>query len=71
METGITSGVEDGLDNSGVSNDKLYSAPEDALPVCCICWLASSGVAVCFVAGLRVHWMSRHGGADALDWLAR
>jgi fructose-bisphosphate aldolase class II len=29
MEIGITGGVEDGVDNSGVSNDKLYSTPED------------------------------------------
>lgn len=29
MEIGITGGVEDGVDNSGVSKDKLYSTPED------------------------------------------
>jgi fructose-bisphosphate aldolase class II len=29
MEIGITGGVEDGVDNTGVSNDKLYSTPED------------------------------------------
>jgi len=29
MEIGITGGVEDGVDNSGVSSDKLYSTPED------------------------------------------
>merc|ERR1712124_93403 len=29
MEIGITGGVEDGVDNSGVSRDKLYSTPED------------------------------------------
>merc|ERR1719215_234304 len=28
MEIGITGGVEDGVDNSGVSKDKLYSTPE-------------------------------------------
>merc|ERR1712028_295663 len=28
MEIGIT-GVEDGVDNSGVSSDKLYSTPQD------------------------------------------
>jgi len=29
MEIGITGGVEDGVDNSGVSKDKLYSTNED------------------------------------------
>jgi len=29
MEIGITGGVEDGVDNSGVSADKLYSTSED------------------------------------------
>merc|ERR1719420_432113 len=29
MEIGITGGVEDGVDNSGVSKDKLYSTPQD------------------------------------------
>jgi len=29
MEIGITGGMEDGVDNSGVSKDKLYSTPED------------------------------------------
>ena len=29
MEIGITGGVEDGVDNTGVSNDKLYSTAED------------------------------------------
>merc|ERR1719230_287023 len=29
MEIGITGGVEDGVDNSGMSQDKLYSTPED------------------------------------------
>eukprot|EP00929_Paragymnodinium_shiwhaense_P100348 TRINITY_DN6260_c0_g1_i1.p1 TRINITY_DN6260_c0_g1~~TRINITY_DN6260_c0_g1_i1.p1 ORF type:complete len:362 (-),score=85.20 TRINITY_DN6260_c0_g1_i1:129-1214(-) len=29
MEIGITGGVEDGVDNSGVEKDKLYSTPED------------------------------------------
>merc|ERR1712232_1444258 len=29
MEIGITGGGEDGVDNTGVSNDKLYSTPED------------------------------------------
>merc|ERR1719390_605613 len=29
MEIGITGGVEDGVDNSGVSKDKLYSTPDD------------------------------------------
>jgi len=29
MEIGITGGVEDGVDNSGVAKDKLYSTPED------------------------------------------
>merc|ERR1719301_481666 len=33
MEIGITGGVEDGVDNSGVSNDKLYSTPEDVYKV--------------------------------------
>jgi len=33
MEIGITGGVEDGVDNSGVSNDKLYSTPDDVLAV--------------------------------------
>merc|ERR1719272_2566215 len=31
MEIGITGGVEDGVDNSGVDNNKLYSTPEE-------CW---------------------------------
>merc|ERR1719414_2906125 len=29
MEIGITGGVEDGVDNSGVASDKLYSTPQD------------------------------------------
>merc|ERR1719343_1588790 len=29
MEIGITGGIEDGVDNSGVASDKLYSTPED------------------------------------------
>merc|ERR1711933_451312 len=29
MENGITGGVEDGVDNSGVAKDKLYSTPQD------------------------------------------
>jgi len=33
MEIGITGGVEDGVDNSGVSKDKLYSTPEDVAMV--------------------------------------
>merc|ERR1712193_270754 len=33
MEIGITGGVEDGVDNSGVSKEKLYSTPEDVYQV--------------------------------------
>jgi fructose-bisphosphate aldolase class II len=33
MEIGITGGVEDGVDNSGVAKDKLYSSPEDVYKV--------------------------------------
>jgi len=33
MEIGITGGVEDGVDNSGVSNDKLYSTPHEVWQV--------------------------------------
>jgi len=33
MEIGITGGVEDGVDNSGVDNSKLYSTPEDTWAV--------------------------------------
>merc|ERR1719284_770028 len=33
MEIGITGGIEDGVDNSGVSKDKLYSTPEDVYAV--------------------------------------
>jgi len=33
MEIGITGGVEDGVDNSNVANDKLYSTPEDVYAV--------------------------------------
>eukprot|EP00747_Dinoflagellata_sp_TGD_P132749 gnl/TRDRNA2_/TRDRNA2_175109_c0_seq4.p1 gnl/TRDRNA2_/TRDRNA2_175109_c0~~gnl/TRDRNA2_/TRDRNA2_175109_c0_seq4.p1 ORF type:complete len:359 (+),score=93.55 gnl/TRDRNA2_/TRDRNA2_175109_c0_seq4:88-1164(+) len=33
MEIGITGGVEDGVDNSGVSKDKLYSTPQDVWAV--------------------------------------
>merc|ERR1719384_1000831 len=33
MEIGITGGVEDGVDNSGVTKDKLYSTPEDTWAV--------------------------------------
>merc|ERR1712083_578336 len=29
MEIGITGGVEDGVDNSGVASDKLYSTKDD------------------------------------------
>jgi len=40
MEIGITGGVEDGVDNSGVSKDKLYSTPEDVWAV----WTALSPI---------------------------
>jgi len=33
MEIGITGGVEDGVDNSGVANDKLYTTPETVFSV--------------------------------------
>jgi len=33
MEIGITGGVEDGVDNSSASSDKLYSTPEDVYKV--------------------------------------
>jgi fructose-bisphosphate aldolase class II len=33
MEIGITGGVEDGVDNSGVAKEKLYSTPEDTWAV--------------------------------------
>jgi fructose-bisphosphate aldolase class II len=33
MEIGITGGVEDGVDNSGVSSEKLFSTPEDVYKV--------------------------------------
>mmetsp|Transcript_9587 Transcript_9587/g.21377 ORF Transcript_9587/g.21377 Transcript_9587/m.21377 type:complete len:1067 (-) Transcript_9587:225-3425(-) len=33
MEIGITGGVEDGVDNTGVGKDKLYSTPEDVWQV--------------------------------------
>jgi len=33
MEIGVTGGVEDGVDNSGVAKDKLYSTPEDVWAV--------------------------------------
>merc|ERR1719207_537241 len=33
MEIGITGGVEDGVDNSGVAKDKLFSTPEDVFAV--------------------------------------
>jgi len=33
MEIGITGGVEDGVDNSGVAKEKLYSTPEDVYAV--------------------------------------
>merc|ERR1712194_700926 len=33
MEIGITGGAEDGVDNSNVSKDKLYSTPEDVYKV--------------------------------------
>eukprot|EP00927_Polykrikos_kofoidii_P068905 TRINITY_DN6425_c0_g1_i1.p1 TRINITY_DN6425_c0_g1~~TRINITY_DN6425_c0_g1_i1.p1 ORF type:complete len:632 (+),score=137.41 TRINITY_DN6425_c0_g1_i1:48-1898(+) len=33
MEIGITGGVEDGVDMSGVASDKLYSTPEDVWQV--------------------------------------
>jgi fructose-bisphosphate aldolase class II len=33
MEIGITGGVEDGVDNSGVSKDKLYTTPETVFSV--------------------------------------
>ncbi len=31
VEAGVVGGEEDGVDNSGVSNDKLYTTPEDML----------------------------------------
>ena len=40
MEFGITGGVEDGVGNSGVSTEKLYSMPEDA----CEVWLGLSPI---------------------------
>jgi len=40
MEIGITGGVEDGVDNSGVAADKLYSTPEDVFAV----WTALSPI---------------------------
>merc|ERR1719487_2815604 len=40
MEIGITGGVEDGVDNSGVSKDKLYSTPDDTWAV----WQALSPI---------------------------
>ena len=33
MEIGITGGEEDGVDNTGVDNSKLYTQPEDILDV--------------------------------------
>merc|ERR1712125_285561 len=33
MEIGITGGAEDGVDNSGVAKEKLYSTPEDVYKV--------------------------------------
>jgi len=33
MEIGITGGIEDGVDNSGVTKEKLYSTPEDVYKV--------------------------------------
>jgi len=33
MEIGITGGVEDGVDNSGVANDKLYTTPETVFSI--------------------------------------
>merc|ERR1712137_326272 len=33
MEIGITGGVEDGVDNSGVANDDLYTTPEQVYAV--------------------------------------
>merc|ERR550514_865733 len=33
MEIGITGGVEDGVDNSGVAKDKLYTTPETVFSV--------------------------------------
>lgn len=33
MEIGITGGVEDGVDNTGVSNEKLYTSPEQVFAV--------------------------------------
>merc|ERR1712083_1155480 len=33
MEIGITGGVEDGVDNSGVAKEKLYSTPQDVFKV--------------------------------------
>lgn len=33
MEIGITGGINDGIDNSGIAKDKLYSTPEDVLQV--------------------------------------
>merc|ERR1719389_617189 len=33
MEIGVTGGVEDGVDNSGVSNDKLYTTSETVFSV--------------------------------------
>merc|ERR1712050_778764 len=44
MEIGITGGVEDGVDNSGVSKDKLYSTPEDTALV----WNTLSPISLTF-----------------------
>jgi len=44
MEIGITGGVEDGVDNSDVARDKLYSQPEDTYKV----WEALSPISPMF-----------------------
>ena len=33
MEIGVTGGVEDGVNNEGVSNDKLYTTPETVFSI--------------------------------------
>ena len=44
IELGVTGGEEDGVDNSGVEHDKLYTSPEDVLqaPTTCSARSAAS-----------------------------
>jgi fructose-bisphosphate aldolase class II len=68
MEIGITGGVEDGVDNSGVSKDKLYSTPDDLWQV----WQALSPISEKFTVAAafgNVHGVYKPGNVQLMPEL--